>query len=512
MNKALVKIIILLLAVSLLGLALIQVKLIKQGINSREQQFDQSVYDALNRTAVHLEQIYTMKKVNASMNSQYVPRARHQGVFSNMFKNAAALDLYLKHNGVYKFKDSLSGSDINIVVDSQQNYHSIEFQSNHSLFTNAIMEELFEKSVSSLLGDVDPIESFVSQQELEGLLRDELKLSGIHTDFQFSLIQPTTYTTIYTNINELTPAIYEKSYQRPVFSNNFFGNEWLLLVYFPKKETYILSSLWLLLSASTLFVCIILFCFGVSIFIIFRQKKLGDLKTDFINNMTHELKTPVATISLAGEMLKNPRVLSDPDKASNYASIILEENNRLSNHIERVLQFAKYDKGQIELKKEYFDLHELIRNTEQIVHLRVQNDKGELNLHLNAKEHSILADKHHVESVISNIIDNAIKYRKEVPIIDIYTEDAAGGVKIIIADQGIGMSKDIQKKIFEKFYRVSTGNLHDVKGFGLGLSYVKAIIDAHKGRIEVSSELGKGSRFEIFFPTSNNQSKTTDKQ
>jgi two-component system phosphate regulon sensor histidine kinase PhoR len=169
-----------------------------------------------------------------------------------------------------------------------------------------------------------------------------------------------------------------------------------------------------------------------------------------------------------------------------------------------VLQFAKYDKGQIELKKEYFDLHELIKNTEQIVHLRVQNDNGELNLHLNAKEPSILADKHHVESVISNIIDNAIKYRKEVPIIDIFTEDAPGGVKIIIADQGIGISKDIQKKIFEKFYRVSTGNLHDVKGFGLGLSYVKAIIDAHKGRIDVSSELGKGSKFEIFLPSSTN--------
>jgi two-component system phosphate regulon sensor histidine kinase PhoR len=235
--------------------------------------------------------------------------------------------------------------------------------------------------------------------------------------------------------------------------------------------------------------------------IIFRQKKLSDLKTDFINNMTHELKTPVATISLAGEMLRNNKVLADTDKAKNYAGIIMEENNRLSSHIERVLQFARYDKGQIELKKEYCNIDEIIDDVAHSSELRIFNMQGRIEINRLAQNSSVLVDRHHITNLFNNIVDNAIKYKSDNPLfIQIRIENIANGIMVSIADNGIGMSKETQRKIFEKFYRVPTGNLHDVKGFGLGLSYVKAMVNAHKGKITVISDLGKGSRFEVFLP------------
>jgi signal transduction histidine kinase len=200
-------------------------------------------------------------------------------------------------------------------------------------------------------------------------------------------------------------------------------------------------------------------------------------------------------------MLKNQKVLADTEKARNYAGIILEENNRLSSHIERVLQFAKYDKGQVELKKEYFDIHDIINNVVDSSMLRVQNLNGEVVQNLTATKSIIIADKHHIQNVLSNIIDNAIKYTGTNPLyIEVDTFNKSDGIIISIKDHGIGMSKETQKKIFEKFYRVPTGNVHDVKGFGLGLSYVKAMMDAHNGHITVSSELNKGSNFQLFLP------------
>jgi two-component system phosphate regulon sensor histidine kinase PhoR len=341
----------------------------------------------------------------------------------------------------------------------------------------------------------------ISKKQIEETLINELRSAGIRTKFQYTLFDPVTYTTIYSNINELTPEIYQNSYAIPIY-NNLFGNDLNLLVYFPSKNIYILKNLWGLLSASLLFLLIILYCFATSFMIIYRQKKLSDLKTDFINNMTHELKTPVATISLAGEMLRNAKVLADTEKAKNYAGIIMEENNRLSSHIERVLQFARYDKGQIELKKEYCNINEIIDEVVHSSELRIFNMQGKIEVRKLAQNPVMLVDRHHITNLFNNIVDNAIKYKGDSDLfIQIKIENVNDGILVGIQDNGIGMSKETQRKIFEKFYRVPTGNLHDVKGFGLGLSYVKAMTKAHKGRITVSSELGKGSKFEVFLPS-----------
>jgi signal transduction histidine kinase len=219
--------------------------------------------------------------------------------------------------------------------------------------------------------------------------------------------------------------------------------------------------------------------------------------------MTHEFKTPVASISLATQMMKNEGILSNPEKIKRYAGIIEEENKRLSGHIENVLQVARYDKGEFKLNITDININELLADISDSLELRVTNDNGELIRHLDAPNDLIRGDKAHLTNVFYNVLENAIKYRKESDLkITLSTQSNSKGVWISVEDNGIGISKDDQKMIFEKFYRVPTGNIHNVKGFGLGLSYVKIIIDAHRGSIKLDSELGKGSKFEIFLPYS----------
>jgi two-component system phosphate regulon sensor histidine kinase PhoR len=238
--------------------------------------------------------------------------------------------------------------------------------------------------------------------------------------------------------------------------------------------------------------------------VIKKQKVVSDLKTDFINHMTHEFKTPIATISLASEALNEPSVLADESKINRFVKVIFDENNRLKNQVEKVLQFAKIDKGEWQLQKVLVDLNQL---TEEIVGsftLQVQEKHGEIDYVLEADQAVINADRVHIKNILSNLIDNAMKYCDQEPDIKVYTKSNNKGVFLTVSDNGIGMTKEEQQKVFDKFYRVSQGNVHDVKGFGLGLSYVMTMTKAHHGTIKVKSQKGKGSTFELFFPYEQN--------
>jgi two-component system phosphate regulon sensor histidine kinase PhoR len=234
--------------------------------------------------------------------------------------------------------------------------------------------------------------------------------------------------------------------------------------------------------------------------IIYRQKKLSDMKTDFINNMTHELKTPIATISIASEMLKDNSISAQAENRNKYAHIIFEENKRLANHVEQVLQIARFEKGELQLNLEDRDIHTIIESTAHRFQLILEELDGTIELNLNAENDVIKVDELHFTNVINNLIDNAIKYNDKVPLIKINTFNISLGIQIEVIDNGIGLSKDDQQKIFEKFYRVGKGNVHDVKGFGLGLSYVQTIVEAHNGKIWVESKLKEGSKFIIQLP------------
>jgi two-component system phosphate regulon sensor histidine kinase PhoR len=295
------------------------------------------------------------------------------------------------------------------------------------------------------------------------------------------------------------PTLYNSPYKVALFTQDMESPGYLSL-YFPNRTRLVLASVLPTLVLSVVFTGIILFSFWYTIQVIFRQKKLSEMKNDFINNMTHEFKTPIATISLAADSIGSPMIMSHPDKIKRFVDIIRQENRRMNSQVERVLQMAMIDKKDFQLSLDDLNLHEVIQQAVDNFSLQVEKRDGTLRTDLQATRPVIEGDATHIASIIHNLLDNANKYSPDQPDITISTRDVPMGVEIAVTDKGIGISKDARKHIFDKFYRVHTGNLHDVKGFGLGLSYVKAIMTAHKGLVDVKSEPGKGSSFTLTFP------------
>ena len=282
----------------------------------------------------------------------------------------------------------------------------------------------------------------------------------------------------------------------PAMNNDgyYFG------VQFPGLKANLISQMgiWGFSSAVML---IVIFFFVYTLFVILRQKRLSEIQKDFINNMTHEFKTPISTIAISSEVLRDPGIVYTPERLLNYATIIQNENNRLKQQVERVLQMARFEKEDIGLKKENLDVHDLIHEATKNISLSLEEKKGKIELHLKAISGKVFVDRLHFTNVFYNLLDNAIKYTNGAPEIHISTKSINSSICIEIKDNGVGVSEENQKKIFHRFYRVPTGNLHDIKGFGLGLNYVKSIVEAHKGKISIESEPGKGSIFKLSIPT-----------
>jgi len=275
---------------------------------------------------------------------------------------------------------------------------------------------------------------------------------------------------------------------------------YLLTVFYPHQKSIILSEMIILPVMSGLFLLVLIVSFFYTIYFIVKQKKLSEMKTDFVNNMTHEFKTPISTISVSSEMLLNSPVSENPGKVRKYAKIIFEENLRLKNQVERVLQIASIDKGEYNLRMNSVDLHEIIEKCVSNFEVVISEKKGEIKTDLKAELHIVTADKHHLTNVINNLLDNANKYSDKKPEILISTKNLEGRVEMSIKDNGMGMSKESQKHIFKKFHRIQTGDIHNIKGFGLGLYYVYTVVKAMGGLVFVRSEKEKGSEFKISFP------------
>jgi two-component system, OmpR family, phosphate regulon sensor histidine kinase PhoR len=280
---------------------------------------------------------------------------------------------------------------------------------------------------------------------------------------------------------------------------NLLPQEFLVVIV-PHQNTIVLRELTWFIVGAIIFTLIIITAFFLTLRTLFVQKKLGEIKSDFINNMTHEFKTPLATISLAVDALKNEKVIGDKAKTDYFTGVIKEENIRMNKQVETILQAALLDKQEVQLNLKKLSAHELITNAINNISLPLNEKGGELITHLDATNNFIMADDVHFTNFINNLLDNALKYSKEKPIIKLSTSNVSNIFKVKIEDNGIGMSKETLSRIFEKFYRAHTGNVHDVKGFGLGLSYVKTMVDAHKGTIKAESVLGKGSSFIISLP------------
>ncbi|OSZ81785.1 hypothetical protein CAP35_00515 [Chitinophagaceae bacterium IBVUCB1] len=271
-------------------------------------------------------------------------------------------------------------------------------------------------------------------------------------------------------------------------------------LYIHEDKNYILRKMGWMIAASILFTSIIISAFALTVRTLFNQKKLSEIKSDFINNMTHELKTPLATISLAIDALTNEKVIHDSDKVRYYSSMIKDENKRMNKQVEKILQAARIEKQDIKLNLQELNAHDIIQKVADNLLLQIQEKNGSISLSLNADRHLIMADEVHFSNIVFNLLDNAIKYSKDNLHIDVSTKVSNGMLAISVKDNGIGMNRETQSRVFEKFYRAHTGNIHNVKGFGLGLSYVKATVEAHQGKVTVDSSLGKGSTFTIMLP------------
>ncbi|MGZ4048601.1 MAG: sensor histidine kinase [Bacteroidia bacterium] len=347
-----------------------------------------------------------------------------------------------------------------------------------------------------------------SREEIRAKIKKAFEKNDIkNVDFEFAItttsmigddLQSKKYAEAYMDTIHNLSFVYPIQVPNGSFTEGLAPQE-LLVIVVPNVNNIIWKQMYWMIAAAVVFTCIIFAAFFITLRALFNQKKLSEIKSDFINNMTHEFKTPLATISLAVDALKNEKVINDRTKMDYFSGIIKDENKRMNKQVETILQAALLDKQEIQLNQKPVHAHDLIHAAINNIQLPLAEKKGKLEIHLNATNDLIMADEVHLINIINNLLDNAIKYSKENLLIKLSTQNSNGHLRIKIDDNGIGMNKETLNKIFEKFYRAHTGNIHNVKGFGLGLSYVKSIVDAHKGKIKAESALGKGSCFTIDF-------------
>ncbi|NHE55335.1 sensor histidine kinase [Cyclobacterium plantarum] len=388
---------------------------------------------------------------------------------------------------------------------NRQNYIIEEFNVSRNVAESIVQAnmkiELVEVVIHQLLSQGNQnILNRIDTARVRREVRDQLVNRNIDQPFELGIING--QDNIF-GIGEVTDLDFlkTKGIRAELFPSDLLGLENFLVIHFPDKENYLMQQVFLPLSSSLLFMAIIIICFIYAIRVIIRQKKISEVKNDFINNMTHEFKTPISTVSLAIEALQDPDLFDQTSIRHRYLGIIKDENSRLGKQVEQVLQAATLDKKDFKLEIETINLIDAVEEAKRHFELLVEKRGGLISTDYQVKNEEIAADPFHLNNIINNLLDNANKYSKDAPRIIISIRESRGQFTLTIQDAGIGMNKEVQKKIFDKFYRVPTGNIHDVKGFGLGLSYVKTMVEAHHGNIMVESEPGQGSIFTINLPS-----------
>jgi len=363
--------------------------------------------------------------------------------------------------------------------------------------------ELAKEVFSDFLFKERPIEQRFAPGLIDSLIRRELSQMGIHLPFYYGIQSANAKNDAWlfvSNKKILQPETAATMYAATLFPNDLKPTGHFLKVYFPDQKAFIWQTMGLSFGASLLLLLVMMGSFYVALNIILKQKKLAEVKNDFINNMTHEFKTPISTISLAAQLIQEEPAVASNEAISKYLGIIKEENTRLGSQVERVLQTAQMEKEEIILKKKEVDVKSLIEHIVEANGPLIQANHGSISVKLPEDEVFVEVDEVHISNVLFNLIDNAIKYSQDTPSIELSLQAFTNEIKLDISDHGIGMPKDVLNAIFDPFYRVPTGNVHNVKGFGLGLSYVKKIVEAHGGKVNVKSKVGIGSTFEITLP------------
>ncbi len=505
--------------IALIGIIAVQIYWIKSTVEVKEEQFSTSVKYALAKVSENIQKReftddvtrfapildsltkleergvkdFFYQQIDTSRNEIFTYRQR-------VLENSYRTQISPLEDDSFDFKTILSEQETEV--------KSLEFKSKDfaelspeerivkvgklDKYDKLVLEEYFDAINARV-----PITDRISNNEIRLNLDNELRTRNINTPFEYAVFSEDLITRVKSDNFEMTNG---SSYEVPLFIDNEGFSDYKLFVSFPDKKGYILSTITNNLLLAALFILAIIFVFASSLYQMLKQKKISEIKTDFINNMTHEFKTPIATINLAIDAINNPKIINDQEKVKRYAEMIREENKRMHAQVENVLRISKLEKNQLDISKSVLDIHDIINDALKHVNLIVINKEGKINKEFKATRSEVLASKFHFTNVFINIFDNAIKYSTNAPIIDVVTENVGNFILIRISDNGIGMNRNVQKKIFDKFYREQSGNIHDVKGHGLGLAYVKSITNLHQGAVFVESEKGKGSTFTIKLP------------
>ncbi len=410
-----------------------------------------------------------------------------------------------------RFKQNVNAALIEVTEDLEQLRYSRGGGPNNRIQEwMEKMEEQFRSrtqrapSISKLF-DPDPFSAFEKDghpKVLDSLIREKLRERGIRAEYRFGIFDrfgETIHLDDGTSAEKLKEDEGKDLFMARLFPGDPFTPTQYLRIYFPDQRVYLIRTMWIMLLGSALLILVIILAFSYTIYTIFRQKKLSEIKNDLIGNMTHEFKTPISTISLACEALQDPDIGGGP-KRDDYVRMIRDENKRLGVLVENVLRSAVLDRGELKMKWEELDLHRVIEDALHNIRMQIDKQGGSLEQRLDAEKALVQGDRVHLVNVIYNLLDNALKYSGPEPSIAIRTRNSGEGIVLEVADSGIGIRKEEQKKIFERLYRVPTGNVHNVKGTGLGLSYVKVIVDKHGGKVDVKSEPGKGTVFRVTLP------------
>lgn len=488
MNKNLILFTSILLFFGLFGIGVVQIFWLKSAIKSREQDFDKAVYEAMNEMSMQIEDLSYKPIINKLFSSQKVHMNENGEVFielSEDYDNSAKDELPAYSNNVPYSNDFL---------ESHAAYHQQWNNNKNELPTDI---DNLQQFMAQQMTSLQPLNELLDTSKLNEIIGQALRCHGIKASYSYGVTEYAPNNFVLLSKNAPLVELYKTPYSIELFRRSVFDENKSLKILLPDKKKYLYSSMSPMILSSSVFFLMVVGAFILSFQIIFKQKKLSDMKTDFINNMTHELKTPIATISIASEMLKDNGISASEDNRAKYAGIIFDENKRLYNHVEQVLRIARLEKGELQLNLEDSDIHEIIKTTAKRFNLILEELNGVIELNPQATNSIFKVDEMHITNVINNLIDNAIKYNDKNPLIKINTFNTSSGIQIEVIDNGVGLSKDDQQKVFEKFYRVGKGNVHDTKGFGLGLSYVQSIIEKHHGKVWVESKLKEGSKFII---------------
>ena len=511
MKKSTIWILGVVVGLSFLSLLYLQVSYIEEMVKMRRSQFEENVNRSLGKVVHNLELVETKKYLEKDVAAQ-----ERAALLSRQYqeKNDAGENVVEHHQYTITAPDGSTYStfELKTIMNRPSNVPKVVISTGRTIpqTSRALQEILKERYVyqRALLDEVvynilytasdKPLKERVNFKQLDHFLKTELFNNGIDIPYHFSVTDRDGK-----EVYRCSDYVHddEKIYSRLLFEKDPPAKMGFVNIFFPTLDNYIFSSVKFMIP-SIIFTVVLLITFIFTIYIIFRQKRLTEIKNDFINNMTHEFKTPISTISLAAQMLNDPAVGKSPVMFKHISGVINDETKRLRFQVEKVLQMSMFERQSVTLKKKEIDAHELINGVGNTFRLKVEKNNGTLEAELNAQDPVIFVDEMHFTNVVFNLLDNAVKYKspdRDIAL-KIRTWNENGKLCISVEDNGLGIKKENLKKIFDKFYRVHTGNLHDVKGFGLGLAYVKKIIADHKGSIRAESELNVGTKFIITIP------------